>query len=59
MPFKTSGDRVKKGEVIGTIQDLYDNKDYDIKSLKDGYIIGHSNSPVVHQGDALIHIGYF
>ena len=59
IPFKTSGDRVKKGEVIGTIQDLYDNKDYDIKSLRDGFIIGHSNAPVVHQGDALIHIGYF
>lgn len=59
IPFKTSGESVKKGEVIGSIQDLYDDKDYDIKSLRDGFIIGNSHAPVVHQGDALFHIGYF
>lgn len=59
IPFKKSGDPVKKGEVIGTIQDLYETKNYDIKSLRNGFVIGNSFSPVVHQGDALYHIGYY
>ena len=59
IPVKKSGDPVKKGEVIGMVQDLHDQKEYEIKSIRDGFVIGNSYSPVVHQGDALYHIGYF
>jgi uncharacterized protein len=59
IPIKKSGDAVKKGEVIGTVQDLYDLRVYEIKSVRDGFVIGNSFAPVVHQGDALYHIGYF
>lgn len=59
IPIKKSGDPVHKGEVIGTVQDLYEPREYKVKSLRNGFVIGNSFSPVVHQGDALYHIGYF
>jgi predicted deacylase len=56
---KSSGDQVKKGEVIGRVNDPYGSKDSrDVKASYTGYIIGHSNAAVVNQGDALFHIAY-
>lgn len=59
IPLKKSGDPVKKGEIIGKIQDLADPVEYPVKSLKDGFVIGNSFSSIVYQGDALYHIGYY
>lgn len=56
--FKCSGHQVRKGEPLGLICDPHgDVKDKRIYASKDGYIIGHVNSAVVNQGDALFHIG--
>ncbi len=56
--FKSSGNQVRKGEPLGVICDPLGNaKDKRILSPKDGYLIGHVNSAVVNQGDALFHIG--
>jgi predicted deacylase len=55
---KNSGRRIIKGEPIGTIRDLFGSKKKVVEATRDGFIIGHTNAPVVHLGDALFHIGY-
>lgn len=55
---KKSGEFVEKGEPLGTIKDLFVAHENVISSTKAGYIIGHTNTPVVSHGDALFHIGY-
>jgi predicted deacylase len=54
---KSSGDLVKKGEIIGMIKDPYGYNKIEIKSRYSGIIIGHNNASIVNQGDALFHIG--
>ncbi len=54
---KASGSSVKKDDVLGTISDPYGETTVKLRSPEDGYIVGINNQPVVHQGDALIHIG--
>ena len=56
--IKKSGDYVESGEPLGTIKDLFVAKEEIISSAKSGYIVGHTNTPVVSHGDALFHIGY-
>lgn len=53
---KFSGDFVKKGEALGTIGDAFDEKSTTVKASFDGQIISHVNNPLVHQGDAVIHL---
>lgn len=55
---KNSGKRIVKGEPIGTIGDPMGTRRATVLAPRDGYIIGHTNAPVVNQGDALFHIGY-
>lgn len=56
--YKSSGNRVRKGEPIGVISDPHGQlPNQRILSKKDGFIIGHANAAVVSQGDALFHIG--
>lgn len=55
---KSSGAKIKKGEPLGTIGDPYGTQTVSVLASKDGYILGHTNSPLVNQGDALFHIGY-
>ena len=55
---KSSGALVKKGEPLGTIGDPYGTRRIVVLAPREGYIVGHTNAPVVNQGDALFHIGY-
>ena len=55
--YKNSGNRVVKGEPLGEVSEPFGNRRYVVKARQNGYIIGHNNAPVVHQGDALFHIG--
>jgi uncharacterized protein len=55
---RKSGDKVKKGEVLGIITDPYGGPETKVKARKEGIIFGHNNKPVVNQGDALFHMGY-
>lgn len=55
---KSSGSRVKKGEPLGSIGDPYGTRRVVVLSPREGYLIGHTNAPVVGQGDALFHIGF-
>ena len=37
--------------------DPYGQYEVKVVSKFTGYVIGHNNNPVVHQGDALFHVG--
>lgn len=53
---KVSGDVVPKGEVLAEVSDIFGDETEIVTSPFNGIIIGHSNLPVVNQGDALLHI---
>lgn len=55
---KKSGDYIEKGETLGSIKELFVVKEKVISSSRAGYIVGHTNTPVVSHGDALFHIGF-
>lgn len=52
----TLGDHIKKRQVLGIITDPFGFEKFKIISLHDGRVIGLNNNPVVHKGDALMHI---
>lgn len=54
---KDSGRKVRVGETLGYISAPTNEYSKRVTSPYDGYIIGHNNFPLVHQGDALFHIG--
>ncbi len=56
-PFVISGEQVQKGQPIGVINDPFGEYEIKVISNATGHMIGHNNTPVVLQGDALFHIG--
>jgi hypothetical protein len=56
-PFVASGEPVQKDQPIGVINDPFGAYEIKVFSKTEGHIIGHNNTPVIHQGDALFHIG--
>lgn len=53
----TSGEEVSKGQILGHIAvDFFSAKAIPVRSPDAGQVIGHTNNPLVHQGDALIHL---
>ncbi|WP_022667364.1 succinylglutamate desuccinylase/aspartoacylase family protein [Desulfospira joergensenii] len=55
---KPLGARVTKGSRIGFISDPFGSGEVDIPSPVSGMVIGRLNLPLVHQGDAIIHIAH-
>jgi hypothetical protein len=53
---RESGDPVRKGEVLARVAGLFGEDAEALVSPVDGIVIGHATLPVVHQGDALLHI---
>ena len=53
-----SGHAVKKGQTLGYLRDPYGLSETTIKANRDAFIIGHDNSPVINQGDALFHLAW-
>lgn len=51
-----AGDTVAKGEVLGEIGDALGTKMAKVAAPHAGIVIGANRDPVVHQGDALIHL---
>lgn len=51
-----SGKQVHKGDIVAYVSDIFGEGEEEIISPVDGIVIGHSNLPVVNQGDALLHI---
>lgn len=52
-----SGEHIVKNQLVGYITDPFGEFKHIVKSLVSGYVIGLNNDPIVHQGDALIHLG--
>lgn len=50
------GEYVEKGMILGSITDPFGNEKKRIKSKTEGRVIGINNCPVVHKGDAILHI---
>lgn len=56
---KKSGDRVKKGELLGVLSNPYGGDKVEVRAAKTGIIIGQTMLPLVNNGDALFHIATF
>lgn len=50
------GDNIKKNQLLGHVTDPFGQESFKIKSRYSGKVIGINFNPVVHKGDALIHI---
>lgn len=53
------GDRVRQGQHIATISDPLGEVEERIIAPFDGIVIGRSNLPLAHEGDALFHLAAF
>ncbi len=51
------GEKVKKNSILGYITDPFGDFTIPVKSPAFGYVIGLNNNPILHQGDAILHIG--
>lgn len=56
-PMVKSGDQVNKNQVVGYLTDPFGEKKQPVKTKVAGYVIGLNNNPLLHQGDAIMHIG--
>lgn len=56
-PTIKNGDKIKKGKVMGVITDPYGDFEVAHKAPHDCIVFGVNNMPVVHQGEAIFHIG--
>ncbi len=54
--FKSEGDIVGKGDVLGAISDPFGETEALLVSEIDGIIVGRAVMPVVNEGDAIFHI---
>lgn len=52
------GEEVSKKQILGHVTDPYGNERFKSICPQDGRIIGLNYAPVVHKGDALLHIAY-
>ena len=53
------GAKALKGSVLGVIADPLGQSEYQVKAAAEGIVIGRTNLPLVHEGDALFHLAYY
>ena len=53
------GNRVAKDQIIATVSDPLGDEQQHVVAPFDGIVIGRSNLPLAHEGDALMHIAEF
>jgi uncharacterized protein len=51
------GDKVLRNQELGSLNDPYGDFRLAIRAPVSGYVIGLNHNPIVHQGDALVHMG--
>ena len=51
------GDRVAKGDRLGTIADAFGRNRSALKAPFPGVVIARANNPLVHRGDGVVHLG--
>lgn len=54
--IKQLGDVVEEGDIIARIHSLFDDQSYEVMAPFDGIIIGKTQIPLIHEGDAAFHI---
>jgi len=50
------GDRVEKKQLLGTISDAFGSKSAKVRAPVNGLVIGHTQNPLVNQGDGIVHL---
>lgn len=55
-PKVTLGEQINKRQLLGRVTDPYGNESFKIVSKYNGKVIGLNYNPVVHKGDAILHI---
>lgn len=58
-PFKSVGDVVEPGMLLGIVSDPFGENERNVVSEDGGLIVGRTNLPVVNEGDGLFHIAEF
>jgi len=53
------GGSVTKGQVLATVSDPLGDAEQNVDAPFDGIVIGRSNLPLAHEGDALFHLAAF
>jgi len=53
------GASVSKGDILGYVADPYGGREEQITSPDNGIIIGRTNLPLMHEGDAMLHLARF
>ena len=53
------GNRVKRGDVLGLVDDPFTAQECEVTATVSGIIIGCAEIPLVHEGEALFHIARF
>ena len=56
---KLLGEPIKRNDVLGIINDPFSNREIPIIAPCNGLIIGRSELPLVHEGEAIYHIAQF
>lgn len=56
--YKTIGEAVSEGDVLGVISDPFGETETEILSEDNGLMIGRTNLPIVNEGDGLFHIAH-
>ena len=51
------GAQIRAGQVLAVVSDPLGEAETDVESPTDGVIVGRTNLPLAHEGDALFHIG--
>jgi len=53
------GAQINKGDLLGIVSDPFGESEEQLLAPKSGIIIGKSNLPLVHEGEALFHLAHF
>ena len=53
------GNRVKRGELVGLVDDPFGGREVEVAANFSGIVIGRTEIPLVHEGEALFHIARF
>ena len=48
--------KVTAGQQIGLVADAFGDDATPLEATEEGLIIGHTNNPLVQQGDAIVHL---
>ncbi|WP_444993931.1 succinylglutamate desuccinylase/aspartoacylase family protein [Aliikangiella sp. IMCC44359] len=53
------GAKAEKGSVLGIISDPLGQSEFNVLAPTEGVLIGRTNLPLTHEGDALFHLAYY